>query len=612
MKNSNIWIPIPVTIFSLGAVALTLIFPGQAHAWIEQQEGVLRQFFDQSPFAPNALNAAIPIYAENSKKESQDVLKRRMLQNLEFIESSFRAQYAPAPWKEKYAGWDLTREVQTAKKEISQSKDLSMKQYHGILQRLIQSAQDYHVSIRFTYTEASSLPFAVMAANERYFIAWVDRNKLPESVSPFNPGDELIEFGGRSSAQAVKEIQKTLGNNTATTDHALAALFLTARAAVSGLEIEKGPLVITVKPKNSEKNLTRQLIWEHQPELVNQEPQKPQTGNLHENKDKKWILGMADMLSPVEDLSGLQEVNPSGLRHREGYLPPLGVKIWQSGPEEPFHAYIFRSTQNRLIGYVRIPSYAPQDASQAVEHFGKLMAKFQTTTDALVIDQLNNPGGSLFYIYALASMLTDQSLVTPKHRVALTQQDAFNAASILQLEKEIKNDEDAKRVLGKNISGYPVTYQYFRHLLEYARFIINEWDNGRTLSDPTHLEGVDRINPSEAARYTKPIVLLINELDFSGGDFFPAILQDNKRAILLGSRTAGAGGFVRRTQYSNQLGIQVFSITGSLAQRVDNNPIENIGVRPDIVYPLTVDDLQNQFRGYIRAVNEALEKLTPI
>jgi C-terminal processing protease CtpA/Prc len=173
----------------------------------------------------------------------------------------------------------------------------------------------------------------------------------------------------------------------------------------------------------------------------------------------------------------------------------------------------------------------------------------------------------------------------------------------------VKTDKQAQEVLGKTSAGYPVDMQFFQNMCDYSQFIVDQWNQGKTLTDATHLDGVDQIQPSKVASYTKPILLLINELDFSGGDFFPAIMQDNKRATLFGTRTAGAGGFVRDVQFPNRLGISGFSMTGSIAERADHQPIENLGVRADVQYQPTAADMQGGFQDYVKAVNAAMSKL---
>ncbi|MCR4295307.1 MAG: S41 family peptidase, partial [Elusimicrobia bacterium] len=126
----------------------------------------------------------------------------------------------------------------------------------------------------------------------------------------------------------------------------------------------------------------------------------------------------------------------------------------------------------------------------------------------------------------------------------------------------------------------------------------------------THVSGVDDIDPAPKAeeRYTKPILLLTNALDFSGGDFFPAILQDNQRATILGVRTAGAGGIVRSFSV-NQFGIDRLSATTSLAERPNGKPIENLGVTPEIPYEITARDLRTGFAEYRWKILKALDGL---
>jgi C-terminal processing protease CtpA/Prc len=87
-------------------------------------------------------------------------------------------------------------------------------------------------------------------------------------------------------------------------------------------------------------------------------------------------------------------------------------------------------------------------------------------------------------------------------------------------------------------------------------------------------------------------------------------MQDNKRATLFGTRTAGAGGFIREVKYPNQVGIDHFVMTGSIAVRADKQPIENLGVHAEIQYAPTASDLKDGFKEYAAAVNAAITRLT--
>ena len=58
-------------------------------------------------------------------------------------------------------------------------------------------------------------------------------------------------------------------------------------------------------------------------------------------------------------------------------------------------------------------------AENLIKELGTILKKFESESDALVIDINDNPGGNVFYMYAVLSMLSDKAMVTPKHMETL-------------------------------------------------------------------------------------------------------------------------------------------------------------------------------------------------
>ena len=124
--------------------------------------------------------------------------------------------------------------------------------------------------------------------------------------------------------------------------------------------------------------------------------------------------------------------------------------------------------------------------------------------------------------------------------------------------------------------------------------------------------------PPAPNAYTKPLLLLVDELSASGGDMFAAIIQDNHRGPLFGMRTMGAGGSV------SSFNCTVFTesvcfITQSLMNRgttISNTEfppspyIENVGVRPDIVVDyMTNANLLSAGAPFVQAFTDSAVKL---
>ena len=281
--------------------------------------------------------------------------------------------------------------------------------------------------------------------------------------------------------------------------------------------------------------------------------------------------------------------NPYAIGGQLSFVPSLGREL--STPLPPSKetiratARIYALEDGRRVGYLRIPSYRHE--VQAARDVARVIARLDDETDCLVLDQLNNPGGSIFEMYQVLSHLATSPLVPPEHLFNFDQED----------------EETAKRIIFRANIGQDVVVE----LLVYSRFVLEEIAAGRQkLSNPGYPGGISVIEPAEAT-YTKPICVLIHEMTFSAAEFLAATLQDHGRATLFGARTPGAGGLVRwHAAPHNGLGLLGYTMTWTVARRVGGEVIQNVGVEPDFHYEPTFEDVTGGYSGYREAVLAAI------
>lgn len=549
-----------------------------------------------------------------------DRKKEKMVQDLEVIKHLFEVSYAPAAWKKEHFGWDLTEEFEKAKRQVIQTDNISTKEFQRIVKAFIRSFKDHHVTVSFFSTECATLPFTVKSTEGRVFVDWADPLRLPPTQYSLQAGDELIRFDGRPVYEVIDELEEENGRScNPFTDRSLADASLTCREGKAGDKVPKGTITLTTRSSQTGDILTHQLRWQYTPEVIANAMDFLETIPTFLPKTKEKLLR-----HPFADISMRQPVRREmltgdGREKVDSPLPPFGEVIWsvhdnEENQEDFWNAYIYRLPTGSSVGVIRIPDYS-LDAS-LIERFGKIIATMQEKADALIIDQLNNPGGSLNSLYSIVAMLTDKPLRAPYHRFKITQKDAMQAYRVItkieDYEKLFQYYEERGRIDRTPVDedGDDINYQELLFLKAWWEVILEEWKNGKSLTRPTPALGADYINPHHKYRYTKPLVILTNELDFSCADFMAAIMQDNSRAILFGQRTAGAGGSVKKYQFPNQHGIDTLSYTASLAERADKSLLEGLGVTPDIECPVTPYDLVNGYADYIAMINTMMEILT--
>ncbi len=320
----------------------------------------------------------------------------------------------------------------------------------------------------------------------------------------------------------------------------------------------------------------------------------------------------------------------------------------------------------KRVGYLRIPSYNVENVATIQFAVRYYLGQLEQNSDYLILDQINNPGGYVFFSDLLIKGFTGKydhdrhmkfavrptsqflqqmpQLLHAVEQVATTRpKDRGLFKGQLLDEKEVHRllrgfDEDKKkiyRVLDPDYQQEARSASMFEdelgltepislsRLSEFAELTTDRavWD---LLGDPQSAAitsslyrwllnylGVDIFD--WRVGYTKPVYMWINDLDFSGGDATPAVLQDLGRAKLVGVRTAGAGGTVNSYNFW-RAGATVFStsLTTSLMVRnrgTSQEPwwVENEGVHPDIPFAITDRDIASGFKGTLERLLEAID-----
>lgn len=565
-------------------------------------------------------------------------LKKRMCNDLEIIKNTFEVGYAPTVWKKSYAQWDLNEAISKAQITVLAKDPLYIKDYQKIVKKFFQSARDHHVGVLFCKTSAAFLPFRIGSAEGRYFITWVDPQEVPED---FKVGDEVLKINDIPINTYVQDFKaQEFGETSIKTDQSLAEMYLTMRIGAKGQNIPNSSIKIDRKSQTLNTEIQDSFEWVILPEEVSDGPYQMAKQAF---TAPAWTKSNSDFFSkemtaefyfPIHEahknyLAKTKKADQEfALDGKYSNLPPLGEILWENDSNSFFdtciyktpsffEAYIFKTPNDHKVGFIRIGSYMSIMAQE--KEFSDLINKFQKECSGLVIDQQNNSGGLILYMYALGSMLSDKPLKLPMHRMTITQTDAFYALNSLQQltnqpennSEEKSEDESEEKMPEFFLFGYPIDAYFNSCLINHYQFIIQEWNAGRHFTNPNYLYGIDELRPHPWGTFNKPILFLVNQLDFSCADFLPALLQDNKRATIFGTTTAGAGGYVISHSFPNRFGILRYSYTGSIIERFDKTVIENLGITPDVICDLTAKDLTDNYSDYKSKLLTVLDGMLP-
>jgi Peptidase family S41 len=535
---------------------------------------------------------------------------------------SFDALYGPLERKTARYGFNFADAANSTYAQLgSASTDSeSFRTIARFLNRFNDGHISYSPSVLSDTARELSLPLLVTPIEGRYLVYAIG-SAVSKQVAR---GDELVRIDGRTPQELVRQIDRFVSVPNPRTSEQLSALQVTFRSFLLPAALLPKPGTPAQLDFRRADGSTYSLST---PWRSNRPPPRLQRAPTTAAQQiiKPWALAgdvFQDLLHAQATLGQAADVGSNRpffltnavvqtfgitpVRPSTATLSTFGVPPCEGSRTVSYDCYqSFAGTytyQGKRVLLVRVPSYVPSaspgDANDA-RYLKAVLADFQATNDVLVIDETNNPGGQIAFALDLFSLL----ITEPKTNIGF----AFHA------DRKSINDfgsaADFYATLGPDYAGFAARFEAQAEALERA------YDSGQRLGPLFPLAfydlNDDRVFPDPDVQWSKPVVVLANELSFSGGDLFPLVMKTNHAGTLFGARTAGLGGTVEEvtvTPYSQA----TLRLTRSLyAPMTAQNQVpqgaltEDEGVTPDIAYSPTVADFRSGYVDYVRAFSNA-------
>lgn len=264
---------------------------------------------------------------------------------------------------------------------------------------------------------------------------------------------------------------------------------------------------------------------------------------------------------------------------------PMANKVNDLMSEPLFTAKAITMPNGQAYAYIQLANFPAEDKI-LTEWFRAITAIEDKGIKSVVIDLVDNGGGSLIHGMRILNMIRKRSLQYPSLQVRLNN----NWMNSFKTQAAFGSDDYSKSIAGRVV-----------------RDLEQDQAAGKSLSRPFSVTVLDPFflqNPAYGLGEDVQVAVLVNELCVSMCDIFASVFQDNNMGVLVGQRTMGGGGNVVQHGLSpiSKLGV---ALTESLVISPKGKYIEDAGVTPDI----KVDMVADRDSAFEEALKTALEAI---
>ncbi len=557
-----------------------------------------------------ALNAFI---AELKTHYGMIKFKERMFgTQLEQLRIKYSRLIDEAKTLEEDLGWDPA-----AARDI-----LPEEEFRQLMIGMVAELRDGHANTSRQAHEAATLGMIAVPVGEKLIVTMIRKELLlpNSSMKEILPGDEIIEVDGMSVEEHAQRNMLYMQGGTFQ-DRYQTAMTAIVNNFHSIQRPKKEGDVAVVKLRRDGKEFTAHLRWVYRSDF-----------NLLLARFPKSLTDPLQKMS-VEDIAvpygvrgtvrsyfktGLLKTEAAGslvdigaslnreivLSKEEGAKPATEARqdlirpeFKEMAPVTRLSLYLVRH-KGKNVAVLRIPSYSPPGGMAGVkaeyQWLVQGLKKVQKLADVLVVDQLSNTGGYVYYGSRLLSLFAhgDQPMKT------VLADYKMNVTMLSNFKPEIERDPiDGSSPVHVQLKLYEAYYNELKRRFESGE----EWTGlgpSFDLSIPQFVQKPGEVFPAREGVIDLPGLMLNDKMSGSGGDFVPGQTQANKRMKIMGEVSCGLGGPVYRNTPSMPGSEMNFRCTYGYAELPDGWPIENIGIVPDIFREIKVEDIKDGFKSY--------------
>ena len=534
----------------------------KAHGWF----GILAMAFSLPALAAS-YNATA---ADNSLTPGQK------MSDLHQLVAQVQSGYGPLRYKADERGIRLEELANQYALKVLKTKTNG--EYYYLLNQFIAEFHDSHFGGLVPTTHEASLPFSTDLVEGKVLVDEINRENLPETTFPFAKGDEVVSVDGTPALELAEHLGSYYGSGDAATALRNGAEGVAWRAGTRVPVPAATEAVVKIRHGTTSVIDEVKLSWTRKGEPMDEFAQLTTTP---EPRDYDRLdLGADWAASPPQVERNFRCAGTTRIA-----IPKDATTIMS----EPFVAY-YHPTAKGNVGYLRIPHYIPEREERDLRfaQYEYAVSVLEKNTVGLIIDQDHNCGGSVDWLERIVGLFIDRPVAPLQFRFLANKEELLGF----------------KKYVAK---GNPHTIEH-QGALRIMKLLEDAWKAGQFMTSMTDFHGGETLIPPHPIRYTRPIVMLIDEMSGSGGDAFPAQLQGFGRARLLGTRTMGAGGHVEEQPelFYSRLSVRM---TKSLFFRPDGVAVENNGAVPDYPYAITREDFMYGYRAYHAYAIEKLHAL---